>query len=179
MSMGMMRTGKRFAWLLGIAALLMVVLGGYGYYRYRYADLDTLATVVSDLPATVPASEVVTPDYSRVPILDRDYAVPGHYTIIEYRQKGCPECARLDRDLERFLALRKDVAVRKIDLAAHWSDQTTLRDFHRRVWFTPFVVIYGADGKQIRADDGGKRRAAYLLYDWLKSEFAKGPTTSG
>lgn len=159
--------------ILGVAALLLIVLAGSGFYRNQNADLNNLTRVLEDLPSKMVANEIVKPDYTHAPINDSVYAVPGHYTIIVYRQTNCAECARLDIDLEKFLKLRRDVAVRKIDLVSPWSENTALHDFGRRIWFTPFVVIYGADGRQIRADNGGKRDAAYLLYDWLKSEFAK------
>lgn len=154
--------------ILATICFFLLLGTGYGLYLYRYADLNTLRHVLSALPPSINANEIVHPGYKHIPIHDSDYAVPGHYTIIEYRQAGCQECAQLDRRLIPFLQQRKDVAVRKIDLATNWSDKTALRDFGRKIWFTPFIVIYGPNSEPIRADDAGKRRAVSLLYAWLK-----------
>ena len=159
-------------WLIA-AALPLLVVGGYGVYWHRNADLNALRNVGTTIPPNIPSSAVVKQDHGRRVLRDSDLAIPGHYTIVEYRQKNCPSCAQLDTELERFLMLRKDVAVRKVDLPDQWSDKTTLRDYGRTVWYTPFIVIYGVDGKQIRADQGGNRAAANLLRDWLKSEFTR------
>ncbi|MDH4134469.1 MAG: hypothetical protein OEV31_06735 [Gammaproteobacteria bacterium] len=171
----MIRSGTLKAVLL-VSMLCLMALGGYGFYRYRNADLESLLLSVPDLPRTVVQSEIVKQLPGQLPMRDSDLAIQGHYTVIEYRQKNCPACARLDSELEKFLKVRRDVAVRKIDLADQWSDKTTLRDYGRTVWYTPFVVIYGADGKQIKADDGGKRDAARLLNAWLKRELVRVPT---
>jgi glutaredoxin len=155
--------------------LALLALGAYYayYYGIRTTDLDVVRLPAPALPPATPANIFVQPDLRQVPVHDAGYADPGHYTIIVYHQETCPDCQRLDRDLERFLKLRKDVAVRKIDLGAHWSAESAMRDYERKIWWTPFVVIYGVDGKQLRADDGGKRRAWSLLRDWLALEFGK------
>ena len=156
--------------------LILGVLGfaAYYYYAVRTADLDRVQRKASDLPSTTPANLFVPVDDKRVALQDSAYAVSGHHTIIIYHQKTCPDCQRLDRDIERFLEFRKDVAVRKIDLGDQWSDVSTMRDYGRKIWWTPFIVIYDTDGKTIRADDGGKRVAWKLLGDWITHEFNAG-----
>ena len=152
--------------ILGVLAFVV-----YYYYAARTADINRVLRKAPDLPATIAANLFVQLDRPQGPVPDSAQAVPGHYTIIVYHQKTCSDCQRLDRDLERFLELRKDVAVRKIDLGNQWSDVSTMRDYGRKIWWTPFIVIYDIDGKPIRADDGSKRVAWELLSDWISREF--------
>lgn len=174
------RKGVKF--LLYFLILGVLAFAGYYYYAVRTADLDKVARRASDLPTTMPANLFIQLDRSQLPLQDSAYAIPGHYTIIVYHQKRCPDCRRLDQDLDSFLELRKDVAVRKIDLGEQWSGESTVRDYGRKIWWTPFIVIYDVDGKPIRADDGGKRVAWKLLRDWIAHEFNAGkikPNTRG
>lgn len=174
MRMDVIRAGggrKGVKFLLYFLIFGVLAFAAYYYYTVRAADLDKVARRASDLPATTPTNLFVQVDSSQLPLQDSTYAIPGHYTIIVYHQKMCPDCRRLDRDLDRFLELRKDVAVRKIDLGDQWSGATTARDYGRKIWWTPFIVIYDVDGKVIRADDGSKRVAWKLLRDWIAHEF--------
>ena len=157
--------------LISFVILAVLVFAGYYYYVVRSADLDRLMRRAPDLAAATPANLFVQVDRSQLPLHDSAYAIPGHYTVIVYHQKMCPDCRRLDRDLEGFLEIRKDVAVRKIDLGDQWSGASTVQDYGRKIWWTPFIVIYDIDGKPIRADDGNKRVAWKLLRDWIAREF--------
>lgn len=166
---GAWRKGSQF--LCYFFVLGTLAFAAYYYYTIHYADLDKVLHKASNLPSTIPANIFVHVDRTKTPQHDSIYAIPGHYTIIVYHQKRCPDCQRLDRDLDRFLELRKDVAVRKIDLGDQWSDTSTVRDYGRKIWWTPFIVIYDLNGKPIRADNGGKRAAWKLLRNWLTYEF--------
>lgn len=164
--------GKYRSVLAGLV-LTGLLLGGVYYYFVFYSGLNKVATVLPALAASVPANEFVHPDYRRLPIQIADYAASGRYTIVVFHQQRCPDCQRLDRELEVFQKYRKDVAVRKIDLGDHWSSEGTVRDFGRKIWWTPFVVIYGSDAKQLQADDAGKRNAWKLLNKWIAYEHGK------
>jgi thiol-disulfide isomerase/thioredoxin len=154
-----------------LAALLS---GGLYYFVMLRSGLDSVAAVMPALPASIAANIFVQPDYQKIPIATTDYVVPGHYTLVIFHQPSCPDCRRLDQSLVDFQRRRKDVAVRKIDLGEKWSVHSTLRDFGRRIWWTPFVLIYGPDGELLRSDDAGKRAAWTLLNKWIKHESVKG-----
>lgn len=156
---------------LTLAALLS---GGLYYLVTLRPGLDSVAAVLPELPASIAANIFVQPDYRRVPIPTAQYAVAEHYTLVIFHQQSCPDCRRLDQSLVGFQRRRKDVAVRKIDLGEKWSADSTLRDFGRRIWWTPFVLIYGPDGKLIRTDDAGKRDAWTLVNKWIEHESLKG-----
>jgi glutaredoxin len=152
-----------------------------GYLRFRSPDISSVMVHRAPLSGVTPVTMFVQPDLQHRPVSDRAYAVLGHYTIIVYHQRTCPDCQRLDRDLERLVRVRPDVAVRKIDLGERWSSAGARRDFGRNIGWTPYVVIYAADGRQISADDGPERHASRLLAAWIKVEAgrAAGGGTSG
>jgi hypothetical protein len=172
MTFGGFISDKRGIVLIGLMVVGLLSSGLY-YYSTRYVSLGGVSTVMPDLAPSVPANMFVQPDYQRLPIQTADYATAGHYTVVVFHQQRCPDCQRLDRELVDFLKYRKDVAVRKIDLGANWSTQGTLRDFGRKIRWTPFVVIYGPDLKLVQADDAGKRKAWKLLSKWIEHESAK------
>ncbi len=147
----------------------LIALGIY-YFGFRKSDLDLLMKPATELAAGTEANIFVEPDYKYAPIHDEGYAVDKSFTIVYYHQDGCPGGPRLDSDLDHFLKLRKDVAIRKIELVtATW----VYGDFSRHIGLVPFIIIYGPDGKVIRADDGQKNSASKLLYDWMNAEFKK------
>ncbi|MHB1233721.1 MAG: hypothetical protein ACYCZQ_14240 [Burkholderiales bacterium] len=146
----------------------LIAIGIY-YFGFRKTDLDTLMKPATELAADTEANIFVKPDYRNAPIHDQDYVVNKAFTVVYYHQNSCTGCQRLDGDLGHFLALRKDVAIRKIELEDSWVPA----DFTRNIGLIPFIVIYGPDGKMIRADDAQKQGAFKLLYDWMNAEFKK------
>ena len=146
----------------------LIALGIY-YFGFRKTDLDILMKPAMELSAGTESNIFVQPDYQNVPVNDQDFIVDKAYTVVYYHQESCPGCHRLDGDLGHFLELRKDVAVRKIELVDSW----TPGDFSRNIGLVPFIIIYGPNGKVIRADDGQKNGAFKLLYDWMNAEYKK------
>lgn len=154
--------------------LVLLVLGaGIYYFGFRASEVDRLLKPVQPVSAATPQNVFVEPDYRVAPIDDRQFRVAGQYTIIYYHRATCPGCLRLDGDLSRFLDLRKDTVVRKIKLSDNWSVAGAKHDFGRSVGITPFVVIFGPDGKLIKNDEGTNGRGLGLLSDWMNAEFQK------
>lgn len=159
---------------LGIAMTLALGVAGGFYWRAQTTGLDRVMLRSAELPAGTPAVSFVKTGTDPAPFHDRDHAVAGHHSIIVYHQPTCPDCRRLDALLERFVTVRRDVAVRKIDLGERWSADSARRSFGRdRIWWTPFIVIYGPDGKQIAADDGSRRDGWTLLKAWIDAELER------
>ncbi len=165
----------KFGGVFAGLALLGLLLGGAYYYFVSNDGLNKVSTVLPALASTVPANQFVHPDYRSIPVQIADYAAAGRYTIVVFHQERCPDCRRLDSQLVEFQKHRQDVVVRNIDLGAHWSSEGTVRDFARKIWWTPFVVIYGPDGKQLETDNAGKRNAWKLLNRWIAYEQGKNP----
>jgi len=154
--------------------IVLLLLGaGIYYFGFRGSEVDRLLKPVQPVSDSTPQNIFVEPDYRSVPIDDRQYLVGGRYTIIYYHWAQCPGCRRLDSDLSRFLDLRKDVVVRKIMLASNWSVEGAKHDFGRNIGITPFVIIFGPDGKLIVKDEGTDGRGIHLLSEWMNAEFQK------
>lgn len=168
----MIIVSARLLGLLAAFTLASLLIGGFYYYMTSRLGLDSVAVVQQNLPPTTAANIFVRPDYQRIPVQTADYAVSGQYTLVIFHQQSCPDCRRLDQALVDFQHRRKDVAVRKIDLGEKWSADSTLRDFGRTIWWTPFVVIYGPDAKIISTDNAGKRDAWKLLNKWIEHQAA-------
>ena len=154
--------------ITSIIALLLVALssGGCGD-----SALEHVLVPVAPVPGSV--SRYSDVDYQSASFDDGVYRQPGQYTIIYYHWAQCPACRVLNRNLPRFLKLREDVVVRRIRLADDWSRQQALRDFKRDIGATPFIIVFGADGKLVAADEGMSRQGSDLLYDWMKHEADK------
>lgn len=150
-----------------------LIAAGVYYFGFRDSDVDRLMKPATALASGIDANIFVDIDYNNIPISDRDFIVDGAYTVVFYHQSTCPGCRRLDGDLGHFLTLRKDVAVRKINLGTDWSTETAIRDYGRVIGHTPFIIIYDAKGKEIHADEGRDSHAFKLIYDWMNAEFKK------
>ena len=158
--------------LKNIIVFGLIALGVY-YFGFRQTDLDRVMKPAAQLSAGADANIFVQPDYKKIPIDDQDYAVEGVFTVVFYHMETCPGCRRLDGDLVHMLALRKDIAIRKIDLGTNWSTETAIRDYGRNIGATPFIIIYGPKRTEIRADEGRNNSAFKLLYEWMNEEFKK------
>lgn len=153
--------------------VLALLAAGIYYFGFRGSEVERLLKPVSPAPATVVQDAFVQPDYRVTPIDDRQYLVDGQYTVIYYHWSQCPGCQRLDGDLPRFLGLRKDVVVRRLALANNWSTEGALHDFGRNIGASPFILIFGPNGKLIAADEGTGRKGFNLLYEWLNDVYEK------
>jgi hypothetical protein len=166
--------------VIALSLLVMVVVAGIGYafFGRHGVGLEAVRVAGATRPQGVAAQEFVhlsaTPN--RGTASDSEFVLPDHYTVIVYHQETCPDCRRLDGQLATFITLRKDVVVRKIDLGKNWSSKQAMLDFGRRIWWTPFVVVYGTDGRLLVADDGGKRDAGEFLQRWMQEELANSKT---
>ncbi|MEM7165132.1 MAG: thioredoxin family protein [Planctomycetota bacterium] len=71
----------------------------------------------------------------------------GKYTLVYFSTEWCPFCQALDRGLEKALAGREDVAVRKIDIL-DWKSAAALQAAKEfGVEAVPYVRVHGPDGK--------------------------------
>lgn len=88
-----------------------------------------------------------------VPSLDV-HAVPGKVTLFDFYADWCAPCRDIDQHVYTLLKNRSDVAYRKLNVVS-W--ETPLAKRHlvaAKVASLPYVVVYGKDGKRLRAISG-------------------------
>jgi hypothetical protein len=151
-----------------------IVLGiAIYYFGIRGSDVERLLMPVTAAPESIVQDSHVEFDQRSLPLNDTTYLEAGQYTIIYYHWAQCPACRQLDSQLPPFLNLRKDVVVRRIQLANNWSTRGALRDFNRNIGATPFILIFNPEGKLVAADEGTGRNGSDLLYKWMNAELEK------
>lgn len=100
------------------------------------ADIAEIASEGSDLPALEP------------------HSVRGKVTVFDFYAAWCPPCRKVDEHLYPLLAERKDVAIRKINVAS-WDTPIAER-WLGSVPELPYLVIYDKSGRKVKAIAGAK-----------------------
>jgi thiol-disulfide isomerase/thioredoxin len=86
-----------------------------------------------------------------VPSLD-GHAVKGKVTLFDFYAVWCAPCRKVDAHVFPILAQRSDLAVRKLNMVS-WETPLAER-YLKNIPSLPYVVVYGKDGKRIRAISG-------------------------
>lgn len=149
------------------ALLAIIALGIVLLLTYRIAMVRMLEPVRGATAAQV-GNRFVEVDPRRLPLKPATLAERGVYTVVYFHDAECGACARLDTDLADFLAVRPDVAVRKIRIehgAAGYAEAT--RNYQLRIYQAPFVLIYGKEGQLVAADDGIQSAGFDTLQTWI------------
>lgn len=98
------------------------------------ADLQHLSTMGEDVEALEP------------------HVAPGKVTVFDFFATWCGPCRNVDAYLYKQLAERDDFAVRKLNVMS-W-DTPLAKRWMERVPMLPYVIVYGRDGKKVRAVTG-------------------------
>lgn len=98
------------------------------------ADLRTLSTRGEDVPSLAP------------------HVVAGKVTVFDFYADWCAPCRKIDAHVYAMLQTRSDLAVRKLNVVS-WETPLAARHL-KGVASLPHVVVYGRDGKLVRAITG-------------------------
>ncbi|MFZ6752811.1 TlpA family protein disulfide reductase [Undibacterium sp. Dicai25W] len=111
---------------------------------------------------------------SRLPISPKDLVQPGVITIIYFHDIKCPGCLKMDRDMEDFVKIRPDVAIRKIAMSVDGDAYNkAIRDYRWKIYSAPCILIFGKNGKLIAADEKLNFAGSELLREWMEKEFER------
>ena len=86
-----------------------------------------------------------------VPSLD-GHAVRGKVTLFDFYAVWCAPCRQIDAHVMPMLSQRSDLAVRKLNVVS-WETPLAVR-YLKDAPALPYVIVYGKDGKRVRAVSG-------------------------
>jgi thiol-disulfide isomerase/thioredoxin len=105
------------------------------------------------LPAVPPGADLVelSKQGEDVPSLDA-HAVKGKVTLFDFYAIWCAPCRKIDAHVFPMLGRRNDLAVRKLNMVS-WETPLAER-YLKGIPSLPYLVVYGKDGKRLRAISG-------------------------
>ncbi|WP_052517973.1 thioredoxin family protein [Archangium violaceum] len=105
------------------------------------------------LPELAPGADLVKLSHEGedVPEL-ASHAVPGKVTVFDFYADWCPPCRKVDAHMFPLLNTRQDIAYRKLNVVS-WDSPLAKRHLGQ-VENLPYLVVYGKDGKLVRAVKG-------------------------
>jgi thiol-disulfide isomerase/thioredoxin len=80
------------------------------------------------------------------------HLVRGKVTLFDFYADWCAPCRRIDAHVFRLLNAREDIALRKLNVVS-WDTPLAKRHL-TRIASLPYVVVYGKNGKLVRAISG-------------------------
>lgn len=80
------------------------------------------------------------------------HAVAGKVTVFDFYADWCAPCRTIDVHVHKLLQARSDIALRKLNVV-DWESALARRHL-QGVPNLPYVVVYGKDGKKVRAIAG-------------------------
>jgi hypothetical protein len=150
------------------------------FLAIRKSDLDVLMVPATNYTDAQVGNRFIEVDPNRLPITPQQLAEPGVITVVYFHDETCPGCLQLDQNLNEFLAVRPDVAVRKIRISLGTNAYSkSIRDYQWKIYMAPCILIYGKNGKLIAADDRTNSAGQDLLETWITKELIKAQNQKG
>ena len=146
-----------------VLVAIVLAAGGWVAYARFIAGPDPLETLTIAPPERERSGSGGVEDLGDYGELPK--AVEGRHTIVVIYLPSCRACRRMDRRLDDLLTVRPDVAVLKVKYSPQLAQDLEVDS-------VPYVVIYGADGTLLAADDARSRPGSKLLDAWIRAEYS-------
>jgi hypothetical protein len=154
--------------------VVLALFGGALYFATMKSPLEQLMIPVTGAAAAQGGSRFAVIDPALLPVTPAYLAVPGVTTIVYFHDKTCANCIKMDVDVDDFLRLRPDVAVRKVSITVEGDAYyKAIRDFKWKVYMAPSFIIFDKHGKMIAADQATDDAGSELLTAWMVKEAEK------
>lgn len=151
--------------------VVLALLGGALFLATRESAIERLMVPVTGAAAARGGSKFVAVDPLLLPVKPGFLAEPGTATIVYFHDKTCENCAKMDQDIDDFLKLRPDVAVRKVSISVEGDAYyKAIRDFQWKVYMSPSFIIFDRKGKMMAADEALDDSGSELLHEWMVKE---------
>lgn len=174
--------------------IILMALLGFALYKYATEPAKSIDVPPPRL-SNVPGGEQVM-NYEFMALFESgtgfaDLAEPGHYTVFETYLDSCGVCRELESGFPQFTAARPDVRLVRVRVPeggfSFWtSTEEELESIRSRLdrlgngcTGTPFIQIYGPDGKLMISDrcKGGRHPYALeALRKWMATESSSSPS---
>lgn len=143
--------------IIGTLAIALVYFG--------FIQDNTLNTLLEDTHYTANNQSglkvVKTKDVNSLP----EY---GMFTVVELYTEACSACKRLKTFYDKFLPLRPDVAVRRVQLSNNWNIENVKNTYNLNANSTPHILIFDKNGMLLQQDDGRDKSAYVTLQKWIQ-----------
>lgn len=154
--------------------VVLALACGAVFFAMKKSPVEKLMIPVTGAAAAKGGSRFALIDPKVLPVTPAYLAVPGVTTIVYFHDKNCVNCIKMDRDVDDFLRLRPDVAVRKVSITVEGDAYyKAIRDFKWKVYLSPSFIIFDKHGKMIAADEATDDSGSELLTEWMVKEAEK------
>ena len=143
--------------IIGIITVIAIVF----YFSTKNNDLDFLLQETSYTKSVQSGlRDVETTDLHSLSEF-------GMFTVVELYTDSCSACRKLKKNYDRFLPLRPDVSVRRVNIQSNWRVKETSEKYSVNIRATPHILIFDKNGKLMTQDDGKDKTAYVTLQKWI------------
>lgn len=156
-----------------LAVFISLALAIY-YLAVRKSDLDLLMIPATSYTEAQTGNQFVDLAPQYLPTTPKTLAEYGVTTVVYFHDENCSGCVSLDRNIDDFLKVRPDVAVRKVSISPGNNGYTkAIRNYQWKIYMSPCILLFDKNRKLIAADEKTNADGQDLLEKWVAAELDK------